>query len=485
VETMIQSYMEETDDMLQKAEECIMRLEIEYSSVDVNELFRIAHTIKGSSYMVEYEDIGNLMHKIEDMLDCVRNDSILFGQSIVSLCFEGFDTVKKMLLYKKEQCSPEIMERIVNSSSRIIEMIESFIKENKKELEKTVPEQSETGMISSRLNKDPKGKNKYYITFFIEEDAPMVSPLLVMILGCVDDIGVLAYSSIGDDYFFASLCDNSIRTFNIILFTDVDEAELYTYFALFYVEKINIVDLSRKNVEENDYSFIDTDDNLYATILKASMKLYKIAFNLSEECKISSEDIGIMGILYDQAINAFGKMKSKTTTEDFIVDFNELYRHMIAIYNGQVDVDQKLCLDIQEQVVKRLEKTYQDTKGKHIFSIFKSEEDNFIKQLQNFVSMMNKSSTLIFLIDVSKLTILHENEVKELIQIKRQLESKGIEIGVVTEGPNARRIINIFDSIKQVEEFHVFHSQLDTVLGIFNSENSCHRICEKLEQQNQ
>jgi len=281
------------------------------------------------------------------------------------------------------------------------------------------------------------------------------------------------------------LCDNSIRTFNIILFTDVDEAELYTYFALFYVEKINIVDLSRRNVEENDYSFIDTDDNLYATILKASMKLYKIAFNLSEECKISSEDIGIMGILYDQAINAFGKMKSKTTTEDFIVDFNELYRHMIAIYNGQVDVDQKLCLDIQEQVVKRLEKTYQDTKGKHIFSIFKSEEDNFIKQLQNFVSMMNKSSTLIFLIDVSKLTILHENEVKELIQIKRQLESKGIEIGVVTEGPNARRIINIFDSIKQVEEFHVFHSQLDTILGIFNSENSCHRICEKLEQQNQ
>jgi len=53
--------------------------------------------------MVEYEDIGNIMHKIEDMLDCARNGSILFDQSIVSLCFEGLDIVKKMLQYKKEQ----------------------------------------------------------------------------------------------------------------------------------------------------------------------------------------------------------------------------------------------------------------------------------------------------------------------------------------------------------------------------------------------
>jgi len=55
--------MEETEDMLQRAEECIIRLEMEYSDLDVNELFRIAHTIKGSSYMVGYEDIGKIMHK--------------------------------------------------------------------------------------------------------------------------------------------------------------------------------------------------------------------------------------------------------------------------------------------------------------------------------------------------------------------------------------------------------------------------------------
>lgn len=102
MDAMIQSYMEETEEMLQRAEECLIQLEMEYSSASVNELFRIAHTIKGSSHMVGYEDIGNLMHKIEDMLDCARNETIPFDEKIASLCFDGLDTVKKCCSLKKK-----------------------------------------------------------------------------------------------------------------------------------------------------------------------------------------------------------------------------------------------------------------------------------------------------------------------------------------------------------------------------------------------
>jgi chemotaxis protein histidine kinase CheA len=173
--------MEETEDMLQKAEECIIRLEMEYSAADVNELFRIAHTIKGSSQMVGYVDIGNLMHKIEDMLDCTRNGSIVFDQSIVSLCFEGLDTVKKLLQNEKEPDSEERMSDLDGAAARLNETIEVFIKVNKKE-EKAVTPEPELGIISSLLSITPKGKRKYYITFFIEEDAPMVSPVIMIIL---------------------------------------------------------------------------------------------------------------------------------------------------------------------------------------------------------------------------------------------------------------------------------------------------------------
>jgi len=481
VDAMIQLYMEETEDMLQKAEECIMRLEIEYSDIDINELFRIAHTIKGSSHMVGYADIGNLMHKIEDMLDCVRNGSIIFDMSIVSLCLEGLDAVKKMLQYKNEQGSQEIMDNIIKNASRINEMIEEFISFNKKEEEKAIIIEPEIGIVSSCLNKGPKGRNKYYITFFMEEDVPMVSPVLMMILNTVNDVGSLLYSSVGDSYFSGSCGDEEIKTFDIILSTDIDEAEMYTYFSLFYIEKINIVNLSRSTVEENDYSFIENDDTLYVIILKTLMKLYKIVFVISKEFKINKEDIYIMQSLHSASVKAFNKIKNTNAIHNFIIDFNGLHNNIIEICDGQLEADEEFCKHIREKLIDLIERFYQYSKGKYIFSVFKSEEDGFISKLKKFIEMLNKTSTIILLINLGELTVMDENQVKDLIEIKRQLESKDIEIGIILGGLNDRKIVNIFDSIKQVEEFHVYRSELHAILGIFNSDESIDRINRKLK----
>jgi two-component system chemotaxis sensor kinase CheA len=483
MDALIQSYMEETEDMLQKAEECIIRLEIEYSSADVNELFRLAHTIKGSSQMVGYEDIGNLMHKIEDMLDCARNGSILFDQSIVSLCFEGLDIVKKMLQYKKEPGSQENMENLVVAASRTKEKIEDFIKVNKKVEEKTIAEQN-TGIVTSLLNKKAKGRNKFHLTFFIEEDTPMISPLLIMILNSVEGIGTLVYASVDDNFFSGSTGDNNMKTFDIIISTDTAENELYTYFSLFYIEKINIVDLSRNAVKKNDYSYIDPEDMLYVTILEAFMSLYAITFSSSKKMNECVRDIDIIKSLYFQAVTAFGKMKNKNIIENYTTEFNGLYSNIIKNYNGQVTTNKKIDFDIQTQLINLIERAFTYARGKYIFSVFKIEKGDFIVKLKYFIEMLKKSSTFIFLIDLSALTMLSEDEVKDLIKIKKQLQSQNIEVALIAEERlNSRRIINIFDSIKEIEEFHVFSSQLEAVFAIFDSANSFNRISKKIKDE--
>jgi len=468
--------MEEAEDMLQKAEECLIRLEMEYSAADVNEMFRIAHTIKGSSHMVGYEDIGNIMHRIEDLLDCTRNGTVLFDQSIVSLCFKGLDVVKKMLQSKKEQESQEIMGDLINEASRINEMVEAFIRANRKEKEKTADEQPALGIVSSLLSKKPKGKNKYYITFFIEENAPMVSPVFMMILKSVEDIGTLVYSSVNDSYFSGLPEDGSIKNLDIILCTDIEEAELYTYFALSYIERINIVDLTRSKLEENDYYLSNNDDNAYITILRVFMKLYSILFGQSKEIKINKEELCTIESLYHEAANACDRMKNKNRIIAFIEDLNKFFSIINKIYDEQLEVDEELCLNIRTQMLKLTERAYKYTKGKHIFSVFKPEKKDFINRLRSFTEMVNKSSTLIILIDLSELDILHGNEVKALIEIKRQMKAQGIEMGIIAEGANSRRIVNIFDSIKPVEEFNLFKSELDAVLWLFQSKDSFHKI---------
>lgn len=481
MDTMIQFYMEEAEDLLQKAEECIIRLEMEYSPADVNELFRIAHTIKGSSQMVGYEDIGNIMHKIEDMLDCARNGSILFDQSIVSLCFKGLDIVKKLLQSKKEQESGEMMEDLINDASRITEMVEAFIRANRKKEEEEVSEQTAVGIVSSLLNKKAKGRNKYYITFFIEEDAPMVSPVFLMILKSVEDVGTLVYSSVTDSYFSELHEDDDIKTLDIILCTDIEEAELYTYFALSYIERINIVDLTRSKLEENDYYFNGNDDIAYINILEVFMKLYNTLFGQSKGFKINKEELCTIESLYREAVNACDRMKSKNKISTFIEGLNEFFSFTNKIYEEQLDTNEELCSNIRTQMLKLTERAYKYTKGKHLFRVFKPEKEDFINRLRSFTEMMDKSSTLIILIDLNNLNILHGNEVKALIEIKKQMKAQGIEIGIIAEGSDARRIINIFDSIRPVEEFNLFKSELDAVLWLFQSQDSFHNIIKKVK----
>jgi len=482
VDTMIQFYMEETEDLLQKAEGCIIRLETEFSAADINELFRIAHTVKGSSYMVGYEDIGEIMHKIEDLLDCARNGSIQFDQGIVSLCFESIDLVKKMLQYKKEQGYGEMTEDIITEASGIIETVEAVIRNNRKEGKKTIAdEQPAAGLVSSLLNKKPEGKNRYYITFFIEDDAPMISPVFLLILKSIEDIGSLLYSSITDSYFSECVNDYEIKTFEVILCTDVEEAELYTYFDLSYVERINIVDLTRSKLEENDYYFNNSDNTTYIVILGVFIKLYNMLFNRPDGHKINKEDLQIAESLYCEAVNAFDRIKNKNKFRAFIKDFNEFFSLVTKMYEGQVGVEEEFCSDIRTQMVKLIERANNYAKGKHIFKVFKPEKNDFVNRLWNFTRMVNKSSTLVILIDLNELNILHEDEVRALIEVKKHLEDKGIEVGIIAGGCDARRIINIFDSIKPVEEFNLFSTECDAVIGMLYSEDSYNKIIEKVE----
>ncbi|QNU66131.1 Hpt domain-containing protein [Ruminiclostridium herbifermentans] len=369
MDEMLQVYFEETEELIQKAEECIISLEMEYSPTYVNELFRIAHTIKGSSHMVGYEDIGNLMHKIEDMLDYARNGSITFDQSIVSICFEGIDTVKKILISKREPDFNEDIIQLVNSASRISEKVDSFISVGKKE-EKVAAPQSDTGIVSSLLNAKPKGKNKFYISFFIEDDAPMISPILMMIFNSVKDIGTLEYSSISDEYFSSNFHDKNIKILNIIICTDVEEADLNSYFTIFYVEKIDIVDLIKN--KQNDVSF--------------------------------------------------------------------------------------------------------NVNGRNLIRTFKPDKDNFINNFKSYIELINLNSVLIILIDTSELTIIHEYEIKELIQIKKQLKSQEVGMGIIVNSLKTKRIYNIFEAISFIEKFNIYENQMDAMINSIKNEESSFKI---------
>ena len=70
MEGMLDTYLLETESLLDKLDEMLIADEKigDFSSDDVNEIFRIMHTIKGSSAMMEFTPISNIAHHIEDRM---------------------------------------------------------------------------------------------------------------------------------------------------------------------------------------------------------------------------------------------------------------------------------------------------------------------------------------------------------------------------------------------------------------------------------
>ena len=74
MEAMVDVYIFETTALLEQLDEILLRTEKanEFTEEDINEIFRIMHTVKGSSAMMGFENLQRLAHKGEDMFFIIR-----------------------------------------------------------------------------------------------------------------------------------------------------------------------------------------------------------------------------------------------------------------------------------------------------------------------------------------------------------------------------------------------------------------------------
>ena len=71
---ILDMYIYETNSLLEQLETIVLDAEKEntFSQDNVNEIFRIMHTIKGSSAMMEFDTLATVSHRIEDMFFLIR-----------------------------------------------------------------------------------------------------------------------------------------------------------------------------------------------------------------------------------------------------------------------------------------------------------------------------------------------------------------------------------------------------------------------------
>ncbi|PKR87077.1 chemotaxis protein CheA [Heyndrickxia camelliae] len=94
----LEVFIEESKEHLQACNEQLLLLEKNPDDLAiVNEIFRSAHTLKGMSATMGYEDLANLTHKMENVLDGIRNGIISVTTEILDVVFLAVDDLEVMV----------------------------------------------------------------------------------------------------------------------------------------------------------------------------------------------------------------------------------------------------------------------------------------------------------------------------------------------------------------------------------------------------
>ncbi|KMY49467.1 chemotaxis protein CheA [Peribacillus loiseleuriae] len=95
----LEVFIEESKEHLQTCSEQLLELEKHPQDIGiVNEIFRSAHTLKGMSATMGYEDLANLTHKMENILDEIRNEKIQLSSEIFDVIFLAVDDLEAMVM---------------------------------------------------------------------------------------------------------------------------------------------------------------------------------------------------------------------------------------------------------------------------------------------------------------------------------------------------------------------------------------------------
>ena len=91
-------FVSESREHLRAFCELIVKLEqVPGNREDMYALFRSAHSLKGMAASMGYGDIAELSHTIEDLLDRVRREELIFDTGVADLLLEGADLLEAMI----------------------------------------------------------------------------------------------------------------------------------------------------------------------------------------------------------------------------------------------------------------------------------------------------------------------------------------------------------------------------------------------------
>ncbi len=175
-ESMLDVYIYETQQLLESLENTLFVGENDkkLNADQINEVFRIMHTIKGASAMMEFENVAKLSHSLEDMFALIREnvDGAYDWQEIFDIVFSAISFFNGELAKILAQTTMD------GDASELINKLKNIVSRLKEKTEPAAPAAAPAAqplenkpVSSAALN---KSEDAYYkIKLFFEDNCQM------------------------------------------------------------------------------------------------------------------------------------------------------------------------------------------------------------------------------------------------------------------------------------------------------------------------
>lgn len=214
-------FIDESKENLQKLNESLLKLEKNTDDLEIlNDIFRVAHTLKGMSRTMGYNDIADLTHNMENVLDPLRSGELKADSNVIDVLFACLDKLE------------ELVDKVINANyedkkndiDSIIEDLQAILNESKTETGKkeivVAFNEYEQMIIKQAL---AEGKKVLDIEVKIEDECLLPAARAYMV--------VSALESFGDNIKTVPTVDeiekgDFDKVFKLFLITKSDEAEI-------------------------------------------------------------------------------------------------------------------------------------------------------------------------------------------------------------------------------------------------------------------
>ncbi|KZL94047.1 chemotaxis protein CheA [Clostridium magnum] len=270
-------FLEESMDNLQTLNDSLLQLEQEPNDIDkLNEIFRVAHTIKGMAATMGFNQMAELTHKMEDVLSEFRDGQLKVTQKVVTVLFKCLDTLEQMVNNISDGIEGEVtIEEIIKELGSITDSKEEKKEESIKDIEepaleenKNVPLDLNEYDINIVKQAEDRGYKSYQIGIILSENTLLKSARAFLIFKSLEECGEIIKSVPSTEDIES---ENFEFEIDLVFLSTKEKGEIYE---------------TLMNISEVDKVFVDEVDVKAEKAKKVEMKLETVKV---EEIKATIE----------------------------------------------------------------------------------------------------------------------------------------------------------------------------------------------------